>query len=121
MLLDTDQRSSDTGTPSNIKGLVFSGHSPCKCVSQGPRTLLHPKGVKEFVILPFLCLTTLGLGGVLAYILSRVFSINSKQIGAYIGCSTFTNIGALGALFCYMFIGEAGFAFVPTWKIQYKF
>jgi len=75
----------------------------------------------ELIILPILCLTALGLGGVLAYTLSRVFRMDNRQTGAYIGCGTFTNIGALGSLFCYMFLGEPGFALVPIYKIFEEF
>ena len=71
----------------------------------------------ELIILPVLCLTALGLGGILAYALSRVFNMDNRQTGAYIGCGTFTNIGALGSLFCYMFLGEPGFALVPIYKM----
>lgn len=75
----------------------------------------------KLIALPALCLTALMLGGVLAFFIARLFGMTRKQTGAYIGCGTFTNIGALGALFCYIFLGESGFALVPIYKLFEEF
>ncbi len=40
-----------------------------------------------------------------------------KKTGALFCCGSFTNIGSIGALVCYMFLGEPGFALVPIYKI----
>ena len=32
-------------------------------------------------------------------------------------CGAFTNIGSIGALICYVFLGEEGFALVPVYKL----
>lgn len=72
-------------------------------------------------VLPLLCVFSLALGGILAYGISRIFSMGRKQTGAFLGCGVFTNIGAFGALFCYIFLGEAGFALVPIYKICEEF
>lgn len=32
-------------------------------------------------------------------------------------CGSFTNIGSIGALICYLFLGEEGFALVPVYKL----
>ena len=32
-------------------------------------------------------------------------------------CGSFTNIGSIGALICYIFLGEEGFALVPVYKL----
>ena len=71
--------------------------------------------------LPVLCLVNLGLGCLIAYFLAKMFGMTRRQTGAYLGCGSFTNIGALGALFCYMFLGEAGFALVPIYKLFEEF
>lgn len=75
----------------------------------------------SLLILPLLCVLSLGLGGVVAYVLAKGFRMGSRQTGAYICCGTFTNIGALGALFCFLFLGEAGFALVPIYKLFEEF
>lgn len=33
------------------------------------------------------------------------------------GCGSFTNIGSIGALICFVYLGETGFALVPIYKI----
>ncbi len=75
----------------------------------------------NLIALPALCIAALALGGILAYGLSKIFGMNRKQTGSYIGCGAFTNIGALGALFCFMFLGEPGFALVPIYKLLEEF
>lgn len=75
----------------------------------------------NLITLPLLCLASLALGGISAYYLARLLGMGRKQTGSYICCGTFTNIGALGALFCFMFLGEAGFALVPIYKIFEEF
>jgi predicted permease len=73
------------------------------------------------IALPALCLVSLSLGAILAYSIARMFKMGRKQTGAYLGCGVFTNIGALGALFCFIFLGEPGFALVPIYKIFEEF
>ena len=75
----------------------------------------------RIMIFPFLGFTALFTGGILAYLASRFFKLNRKQTGAYIVCGGFTNIGSLGALFCFIFLGEAGFALVPFYKLFEEF
>jgi len=71
----------------------------------------------KIAALPFLGLTALFTGGCLAYAAARMLALSRKQTGAYIVCGGFTNIGSLGALFCFMFLGEQGFALVPFYKL----
>jgi len=71
----------------------------------------------KIAALPLLGLTALFTGGCLAYAAARMLALNRKQTGAYIVCGSFTNIGSLGALFCFMFLGEQGFALVPFYKL----
>jgi predicted permease len=67
--------------------------------------------------LPFLGATALFTGGILAFFSARMLHLNSLQTGSYIVCGGFTNIGSLGALFCFIFLGEKGFALVPFYKL----
>jgi len=71
----------------------------------------------KIVALPFMGLTALLLGGCLAFTAARLQHLTRQQTGAYIVCGGFTNIGSLGALFCFMFLGEQGFALVPFYKL----
>jgi predicted permease len=69
------------------------------------------------VALPFIGLFTYLAGGVLAVAASRLLDLEGKKAGALFGCGFFTNIGAIGTLVCYIFLGEAGFALVAIFKL----
>lgn len=67
--------------------------------------------------LPFLGVFILLLGGVMALGAARIFSLTRKQTGSFYACGSFTNIGSIGALVVFMFLGEKGFALVPLYKL----
>ena len=67
--------------------------------------------------LPFFGLSTYLLGGALAVGASRLLDLEGRKTGALFGCGFFTNIGAIGTLVCYIFLGEAGFALVAIFKL----
>ena len=67
--------------------------------------------------LPFIGFTAITLGGILAWGAARLFRLEPYKTGALIPCGAFTNIGSIGALVCYIFLGEGGFALVPIYKI----
>ncbi len=69
------------------------------------------------IALPFVGLFALLTGGALALGVARILRLPPKKTGALYGCGSFTNIGAIGALICFIFIGETGFALVPIYKI----
>ena len=71
----------------------------------------------KIAALPFMGMTALFTGGCLAFIASKILHLSRIQTGSYIVCGGFTNIGSLGALFCYIFLGESGFALVPFYKL----
>jgi predicted permease len=71
----------------------------------------------KIVSLPFLGMTALITGGLLAFFIAKSLRFRSKQTGSYTVCGGFTNIGSLGALFCFLFLGEKGFALVPFYKL----
>jgi hypothetical protein len=57
------------------------------------------------------------LGGAAALAAAKLLRLPPYKAGALYGCGSFTNIGSIGALICYVFLGEAGFALVPIYKI----
>lgn len=67
--------------------------------------------------LPFNGLFALILGGVLALAAARALRLPPVKTGALFGCGSFTNIGSIGALVCFIFLGERGFALVPIYKL----
>lgn len=70
----------------------------------------------KIIALPFMGIFALLLGGVLAFIFARLLKLTRKQTGAYIICGGFTNIGSIGGLLCFTFLGEAGFALASFYK-----
>jgi predicted permease len=69
------------------------------------------------VALPFIGLFAIVTGGLLALGAARMLALPPKKTGALFCCGAFTNIGSIGALVCYLFLGEPGFALVPIYKI----
>ncbi len=57
------------------------------------------------------------LGGILALGAANLLKFQPRQTGALIPCGSFTNIGSIGALICYVYLGERGFALVPIYKL----
>lgn len=68
-------------------------------------------------ILPFIGILAFFLGGFFAFLFSKYLKLSKKQTGSFISCGIFTNIGSIGALICFVFLGEKGFAFVPFYKL----
>ncbi len=69
------------------------------------------------VALPFIGLFALLAGGAIALGVARLFKLSSKKTGSLYGCGAFTNIGSIGALVCFVFLGEKGFALVLIYKL----
>ena len=67
--------------------------------------------------LPFNGLFAILAGGALALAAAKLLKLEPKKTGAMYGCGSFTNIGSIGALICFIFLGEQGFALVPIYKI----
>ncbi|RPH49917.1 MAG: hypothetical protein EHM85_12180 [Desulfobacteraceae bacterium] len=67
--------------------------------------------------LPFVGFSALFAGGMLALGAARILKLEPKKTGALFCCGSFTNIGSIGALVCFIFLGEAGFALVPIYKL----
>jgi predicted permease len=67
--------------------------------------------------LPFNGLFAILAGGVLALGVARLLRLERKKTGAMYCCGSFTNIGSIGALVCFVFLGEKGFALVPIYKL----
>ena len=69
------------------------------------------------VALPFVGLFALLAGGAIALGVARMFKLSPQKTGTLYGCGAFTNIGSIGALVCFVFLGEKGFALVLIYKL----
>jgi predicted permease len=71
----------------------------------------------RLVALPGLGLFILFIGGALALVFARIFKLSRRQTGSYFACGSFSNIGSIGALVVFVFLGEEAFAYVPLYKL----
>jgi len=71
----------------------------------------------KIVALPFLGIFALLIGGALGLTTAEHFHLKRKDVGSMFTCGSFTNNGSIGALICYIFLGEEGFALVPIYKL----
>lgn len=71
----------------------------------------------KYITLPFLGIIAIILGGAFALFFAKVLKMSRKQTGAYIVSGGFTNVGSIGGLICYSFLGEAGFALASIYKL----
>jgi hypothetical protein len=75
----------------------------------------------RFIALPLLGVAALTLGGLLALAFSRVFRHTRRQTGAMFTSGSFTNVGTIGGLVSYAFLGEAGYAFTSMYRMLEDF
>lgn len=68
-------------------------------------------------LLPAICVGALLLGGLLGLGLATILKKSPQQKGALFCCGSFTNIGSVGALVAFVFLGEAGFGLVALYKM----
>jgi len=71
----------------------------------------------KIAALPFLGIFALIIGGIFGLTAAKYFRLQRKDTGSMFTCGSFTNIGSIGALICYLFLGEEGFALVPIYKL----
>lgn len=69
------------------------------------------------IFLPVIGAGALLLGGVLGLVAASLLKKEGGQRGVLYCCGSFTNIGAIGALVSFIFLGEAGFALVAFYKM----
>jgi len=71
----------------------------------------------KIVALPFLGVFALFTGGILGLVAAKLLKLNRKDTGSMFTCGSFANIGSIGGLVCYLFLGEEGFALVSFYAI----
>ena len=65
----------------------------------------------SLISVPFICVLSLSLGSALALAYSKIAKLNRLQTGALFCCGASTNLGSIGGLLTFAFLGEAGYAF----------
>ena len=61
------------------------------------------------------------LGGSMALVAARLLKLGREKAGSLFVCGAFSNVGDIGGLICYLFLGEMGFALGSLYKIFVEF
>lgn len=69
------------------------------------------------MLLPLVGILVLFSGGLFGLVAAQMLGMTGKQKGVMYCSGAFTNIGAIGGLVCFMFLGEKGFALVALYKM----
>ena len=78
--------------------------------------ILNLKHLQIFAM-PVMGILAISAGGAASLLLAKIIKLNSRETGSFFCCGSFTNIGSIGALVCFAFLGEKGFALVPFYKV----
>ena len=70
-----------------------------------------------YFLLPLIGVAALASGLAYGFAGSRLLNLPPERAGVFTTCTSFTNIGAIGALIVFMLLGEPGFALVPFYKM----
>ncbi len=57
----------------------------------------------------------------MALVASRLLKLERKRTGSFFVCGAFSNVGDIGGLVCYLFLGEMGFALGSLYKLFVEF
>ena len=71
----------------------------------------------RILFLPLIGAGALLLGGVCGIVAAVLMGADNQRKGTLFCCGSFTNIGSIGALVCFVFLGEAGFAMIAMYKL----
>ncbi len=67
--------------------------------------------------LPLLGIAVLFTGGVLGAASAGMMGLPRRKAGSLFVCCMFSNLGSIGGLICYVFLGEVGFAMMALYKL----
>lgn len=75
----------------------------------------------RIAFLPVLGVLTLVAGGSAGLVIGRVLKLPPRKAGAFFATGGMFNIGSIGALIVFIFLGERGFALVPLFRLFEEF
>ena len=71
----------------------------------------------RIVFMPAIGALAIFTGGFTALIIGKILKLESKQEGAFFSCGAMFNLGSIGALVVFIFLGETAFALVPMYTL----
>ncbi|MGL5722517.1 MAG: AEC family transporter [Brevinema sp.] len=75
----------------------------------------------SILFLPFICIFILLLSGGLGILFSKSFKHSKEECAAMFGCATFSNLGTIGGLLSFSFLGEKAFAISAMYFVLESF
>lgn len=76
-----------------------------------------PNPSVDLLYLPFLGLVAYIFGGGIAILTATLMGMTRREAGSFYCCGTFTNLGAVGALVCLLYLGENSIALVVLYRL----
>lgn len=91
-----------------------------------PVVLINAYWIVDFssitmLVVPFICLTVLAVGGIVALFASKILKHNNKQKSAMFGCGTFSNLGTIGGLITLIFLGDEAYTIAALYFVFESF
>ncbi len=71
----------------------------------------------RIVLMPAIGVLAILVGGFAAFTVGKMLTLRPKQAGAFFCCGAMTNVGSVGSLVVFVFLGETAFAFVPMYRL----
>ncbi len=71
----------------------------------------------RIILLPLIAISVFFIGAVSGYLMARLLNKGPEQTGVLISSGFFANLGSIGGLICYIFLGEPGFALVVLYRL----
>lgn len=71
----------------------------------------------KLMLMPFIGVLAILIGGFTTLLVGKMLKFKPNQEGAFFSCGAITNIGSVGALVVFVFLGEEAFALVPLYKL----
>jgi len=71
----------------------------------------------RIAIMPSIGILALVTGGFAALIIGKMLRMKPKQAGAFFCCGAMSNVGSIGTLLVFVFLGETAFALVPMYRL----
>lgn len=69
----------------------------------------------KLLLFPVLGIFNLILGGIIAIFIAGRIHLDNIDTGAFFCCGFFSNLGSIGGLICFLFLGEEGYKLVPLY------
>ncbi|NCC65949.1 MAG: hypothetical protein EOM15_15005 [Spirochaetia bacterium] len=71
----------------------------------------------RIALMPAIGILAMITGAFAAFLIGKLIKLKPSQQGAFISCGAMSNVGSIGALVVFVFLGEAAFALVAMYKL----